>query len=685
MILQRQIRRTGDRNRRNIKLGLLGREDSTLRGSSGRLFVRELLATGRYSPSVELPLAVGAQVPVQYNIAVNIGYDRTGQRVILGLSQTATATQGLPSNLANASDGQNLLLRLDQLQPLRCRPSGQATKELYAEVLPARVVIDGTSFNWAGGDIDLSGDVPSSGNHLYSLVAFTTAGALESAVSTAQSTATALDNTDIQEAYDALTTGSLPIKAFVLANGDTALDGTLTTGAIDLRQMFNSGSGGVDTSLFVLLAGRAGGQIVHGGTASGEDLTLISTSHATPGSILFGTAGPAGVDSRGILFSDGGTVVSNVFVGSNAGDAATTGTDSVGIGENALSAMTTASFNVAIGTDAAVLLQTGSGNFALGNIALSKQVAGNGSVAIGNSALLNATAGGNIGIGEGAGQGITSGDNHIFIGAAAGGAVATGSRNIGIGKNALKVSTDSYNIAIGYRTMLSATTATNSTAVGYQSLILLTTGDNNTALGYQSGFNNDTGSDNVYIGYNVRGVASESDMLYIHNANSTTPLILGDFSAGLTIHSQATGAVVFTVSEIASQTGNASERVNSSGTIISANRASNNINPHSFIQDKRTLSAGVSDGYTSGIELHPQYDAAFTVTRHNYLNVKTPTLTTSAVVTDAALARFDAAAGTHAAVDSGTTKTTPGSVDAWLKMNINGTIYYVPAYTSKTA
>lgn len=44
-------------------------------------------------------------------------------------------------------------------------------------------------------------------------------------------------------------------------------------------------------TLYALLAGRAGGQNLRGGTASGEDLTLGSTAHATKGKILFGTSG----------------------------------------------------------------------------------------------------------------------------------------------------------------------------------------------------------------------------------------------------------------------------------------------------------------------------------------------------------------------------------------------------------
>ena len=51
-----------------------------------------------------------------------------------------------------------------------------------------------------------------------------------------------------------------------------------------------SGLGDDDHAQYALLLGRSTGQSLIGGTASGEDLTLQSTSHATKGSILFGTS-----------------------------------------------------------------------------------------------------------------------------------------------------------------------------------------------------------------------------------------------------------------------------------------------------------------------------------------------------------------------------------------------------------
>lgn len=61
------------------------------------------------------------------------------------------------------------------------------------------------------------------------------------------------------------------------------------TGWLDLLSGPHSGLTGLtadDHTQYALLAGRSGGQTLIGGTASGNDLTLTSTSHATKGSII---------------------------------------------------------------------------------------------------------------------------------------------------------------------------------------------------------------------------------------------------------------------------------------------------------------------------------------------------------------------------------------------------------------
>lgn len=56
------------------------------------------------------------------------------------------------------------------------------------------------------------------------------------------------------------------------------------------------GLGDDDHSQYLLLAGRTTGQLAYGGTASGADLTLSSTAHASKGFIYFGSDQTSGFD-----------------------------------------------------------------------------------------------------------------------------------------------------------------------------------------------------------------------------------------------------------------------------------------------------------------------------------------------------------------------------------------------------
>lgn len=66
-----------------------------------------------------------------------------------------------------------------------------------------------------------------------------------------------------------------------------------------------------DHARYANLDGRAGGQTLTGGTAASEDLTLVSTSNATKGSILFGTSEYDEVNNRlGVGVTSPATTVS---------------------------------------------------------------------------------------------------------------------------------------------------------------------------------------------------------------------------------------------------------------------------------------------------------------------------------------------------------------------------------------
>jgi hypothetical protein len=99
----------------------------------------------------------------------------------------------------------------------------------------------------------------------------------------------------------------------------------------------------------------------------------------------------------------------------------------------------------------------------------------------------------------------------------------------------------------------------------------------------------------------------------------------------------------------------------------------------------RILTGNLANEYYGGIHLQPGFGGAYTITIHNYIEFMNPYLDTGAAITDACVMAFDANAGTHKAIDSGSTKTSPGTVSAWIKININGVLYYIPAYTSKTS
>lgn len=116
-----------------------------------------------------------------------------------------------------------------------------------------------------------------------------------------------------------------------------------------------------------------------------------------------------------------------------------------------------------------------------------------------------------------------------------------------------------------------------------------------------------------------------------------------------------------------------------------------------------TLSRNVTNAYGSWIagtsgtltgspadlplfRINPALSGAFTVTRLAYLELIQPT--GAATVTDAPVFSFNAAVGTHKAlassaavavtIGSGPTGSTAGNPLGWMKVNVNGTLRYVP-------
>jgi hypothetical protein len=241
--LNRTLRRAGARLKTKTQFGILGRGDGVVAVASGAkmgwYYVRPLYSTGRYGVAVALPPLEGATIPIQYNMPVRIAKDNTGQTVIVGISRTVMQSIGLPADLSNSGNPNNTVLFLEQLSPLRCRPSQRIGEEAYAEVLPGKVQFEHVYQDFAGASISLVSSWPSSGNHLYAVVAIKPDATLEVATSTEQATSSDLDATDVQEAIEALTYGAMPVKAFKIASDDTTLKGNIADGVIDLRYLFS--------------------------------------------------------------------------------------------------------------------------------------------------------------------------------------------------------------------------------------------------------------------------------------------------------------------------------------------------------------------------------------------------------------------------------------------------------------
>lgn len=100
------------------------------------------------------------------------------------------------------------------------------------------------------------------------------------------------------------------------------------------------------------------------------------------------------------------------------------------------------------------------------------------------------------------------------------------------------------------------------------------------------------------------------------------------------------------------------------------------------IEEVETLTGDVADDYAAGLALDPGYTGAFTVTRHNYIDVQDVSLAAGAAVTDAAVFRFDAAIGTHKALPAAfQTTDSGGDTTNWaggILINILGTLYKIP-------
>ncbi len=201
---------------------------------------------------------------------------------------------------------------------------------------------------------------------------------------------------------------------------------------------------------------------------------------------------------------------SDTAIGAKAMKSNTTGSEDTVIGNEAASTETGASKDIAIGNAAMRNAETGSdGNVAVGNVALYDATTATDDVAIGNDAMSSYF------------KEPTTGERDTAVGHEAAAGLTSGIRDTDVGFNADDEDrTGSGNTAIG--------TLTLGAAAEHQP-------DNHsedTAVGTFAGEHDESGNGNVFLGYEAGAqIKSESDVLYIADTPTTSPLIFGNFSS----------------------------------------------------------------------------------------------------------------------------------------------------------
>jgi outer membrane murein-binding lipoprotein Lpp len=258
----------------------------------------------------------------------------------------------------------------------------------------------------------------------------------------------------------------------------------------------------------------------------------------------------------------------NVFLGRNAGTANTSGWANIFVGNRAGQANTTGNDNIMIGNFAGVSNTSGRNNLFIGPGVGESNTTGNENLFIGYRAGYRNTTGSNshfVGYGAGwdnttgtrnhfegfyAGTYNTTGSNNHFSGFLAGENNLTGSNNHFSGNQAgrnnttgtlnhfvgleagLVNTTGGANFFVGLQAGRANTTGNNNHFMGYSTGVANTTGSNNTFVGYAAGAANQTGSGNVFLGFLAgRNAVNPSNLLFIDNSDTATPLIWGDFAA----------------------------------------------------------------------------------------------------------------------------------------------------------
>ncbi len=276
------------------------------------------------------------------------------------------------------------------------------------------------------------------------------------------------------------------------ANGSQALLNN-TSGSNNIAVGYQAG--------YWITTGSSNIDIGNQGTAIDNNIIRIGSGQSQTfiAGVINGNGAGLGGLNASALFSIGNTNggVGNFFVGYDAGNSTTSGSDNTAYGDFAFFSNTSGSYNTANGYEALLENTSGSLNTANGCYALLYNTSGSGNTAIGNAALYSNTSGSdNTAIGIGALNSSTNGFGNIAVGVDALQLSGNGSGNTAVGDGALQVNL----------------TGIENTAIGDQALNNAN-GNTNIALGYNAGYMIRTGGNNIDIGN--QGTATDTNIIRI--------------------------------------------------------------------------------------------------------------------------------------------------------------------------
>ena len=232
------------------------------------------------------------------------------------------------------------------------------------------------------------------------------------------------------------------------------------------------------------------------------------------------------------------------------------GTGKVGIGTSTMTDQLNVNGNLNLGLEAVIkfdgaqILSSPGTNTFLGLSTGTLIGSGTSNTAIGNNAgsLLNDGIS-NTFLGRNAGANTSDASYNTFIGYAAGNSNSAGERNVFVGSLCGRDNiAGQNNTFVGFDAGLNNESGGNNVLIGYYSGGISTGLSNNVILGYNAG-RNTAGNGNILIGCMAGMNETGSNLLYIENSSSATPLIYGDFSANeLTVNGDLT--VTGTITEL---------------------------------------------------------------------------------------------------------------------------------------